>query len=199
MTLHPRTRARKPLLVLTVFPLVLVALSCVETRDASPQASQPARSRRQTRSAQGLGINQRSRCTISHISDGDSVTCDPLGRVRLLLIDAPELSEGSVGRESRNKLIGIMPLGTDVIAETDVRVTDQFGRVLAYLFLPDGAMVNEKMAESGYATSLVYPPNVKYVERIRAAVARARSAKLGLWGSGGFDCSPRDYRAGRCR
>jgi micrococcal nuclease len=118
--------------------------------------------------------------------------------VRLLLIDAPELSDGSIGRESRHALEGLMPVGTHVIAETDVRVTDQFGRVLAYLYLPGGAMVNEKMAQSGYATALVYPPNVKYVERIRAAVASARKEKRGLWATGGFDCSPRDYRARRC-
>jgi micrococcal nuclease len=146
-----------------------------------------------------IGINQRKRCTITRISDGDSVVCEPLGRIRLLLIDAPELSEKEIGREARRELVGMMPLGTNVIAETDVRVSDQYGRVLAYLYLPDGSMVNERMAQSGYATTLVYPPNVKYVERIRAAVDAARNAKLGLWSSGGFDCSPRDYRAGRCR
>ncbi len=117
----------------------------------------------------------------------------------MLLIDAPELSQGKLGRESRDELRGMMQVGTEVIAETDVQVTDQFDRILAYLFLADGAMVNERMAETGYVTTLVYPPNVKYVERIRAAVARARNAKRGLWAEGGFDCAPRDYRAGRCR
>lgn len=152
----------------------------------------------QPRAGGRLGINQRTQCTITHISDGDSVVCSPLGRVRLLLIDAPELSDGKLGRESRQVLSVMMPVGTQVIAETDVRVIDQFGRVLAYLFLPSGAMVNEKMAQSGYATTLVYQPNVKYVERIRAAVARARKEKRGLWAIGGFDCAPREYRAGRC-
>jgi micrococcal nuclease len=116
-----------------------------------------------------------------------------------LQIDAPELSDGKLGRESKQALSGLMPVGTQVIAETDVRVTDQFGRVLAFLFLPSGAMVNERMAQSGYATVLVYPPNVKYVEQIRSAVESAQKAKRGLWAKGGFDCSPRDYRAGRCR
>jgi micrococcal nuclease len=136
---------------------------------------------------------------VSRISDGDSIVCEPLGRVRLLQIDAPELSEGRIGTDARKALRDIMPVGTRVIAETDVRVTDQYGRVLAFLFLPDGEMVNERMAESGYAVTLVYPPNVKYVERIRAAVKKARDERRGLWASGGFDCAPRDYRAGRCR
>jgi micrococcal nuclease len=146
-----------------------------------------------------LGINQRGSCTITRVSDGDSVSCHPYGRVRLLLIDAPELNNRELGGKARAELLAIMPVGTKVVAETDVRVTDQYGRLLAYLFLPGGSMVNERMAESGYATTLVYPPNVKYVERIRAAVARARLAKRGFWATGDFDCSPRDYRARRCR
>jgi micrococcal nuclease len=96
-------------------------------------------------------------------------------------------------------MLEMMPVGTRVVAETDVQVTDQYGRLLAYLFLPSGAMINELMAKSGYVTTLVYPPNVKYVGRIRAAVASARVAKRGLWAGAGFDCAPRDYRAGRCR
>jgi micrococcal nuclease len=145
-----------------------------------------------------VGINQRVSCTITRVSDGDSVFCDPYGRVRLLLIDAPEMSDRKLGGEARNALLSIMPIGTKVVAETDVRVTDQYGRLLAYLFLPGGGMVNERMAETGYAMTLVYPPNVKYVERIRSAVVRARAAKRGFWGTGGFDCSPRDYRGRRC-
>lgn len=145
-----------------------------------------------------LGINQRGSCTITRVSDGDSVSCHPYGRVRLLLIDAPELSNRELGSKARAELLSIMPVGTQVIAETDVRVKDQYGRLLAYLFLPGGQMVNERMADSGYATTLVYAPNVKYVGRIRAAATRARRANRGFWGTGDFECSPRDYRAGRC-
>lgn len=92
----------------------------------------------------------------------------------------------------------MLPVGTNVTVETDVRVRDQYDRILGYVFLRDGKMVNEEMAQSGYVTALVYPPNVKYVERIRAAVAEARKAKRGLWATDFFSCSPRDYRAGRC-
>lgn len=167
------------------FLLAAFAVACVDESEGSPQ--------------QKLGINERTTCTVTRISDGDSIVCSPLGKVRLLQIDAPELSDGSIGRSAREKLESVMPVGTHVTVETDVRVTDQFGRVLAFLFLPGGTMVNQEMAKSGYATALVYPPNVKYVERIRAAVSEARKAKRGLWAVGGFDCEPRDYRAGRCR
>lgn len=115
-----------------------------------------------------------------------------------MLIDAPELSQGRPGREAKETLADLMPVGTPVTIETDVRLRDSFDRILGYIYLPDGRMANEEMARSGYVTALVYPPNVKYVERIRRAVAEARRAKRGLWATQFFECEPRDYRAGRC-
>jgi len=45
---------------------------------------------------------------------------------------------------------------------------------------------------------LVYPPNVRYLDRIRNAVNEARDAGRGLWATPAFDCLPVDFRAGRC-
>lgn len=137
-------------------------------------------------------------CSITRISDGDSLNCGSAGRIRLLMIDAPELSQGSVGWQARNTLAQIAPVGTRVRIETDVRPRDAYDRMLGYVYLADGRMINEEMARSGYVTALVYPPNVKYVERIRLAVRDAQKAKRGLWATDFFDCSPRDYRAGKC-
>jgi endonuclease YncB( thermonuclease family) len=66
------------------------------------------------------------------------------------------------------------------------------------VYLADGRMLNEEMARAGMVAALVYPPNVKHVARIRAAVRDARQNRRGLWATDFFDCSPRDYRAGRC-
>jgi micrococcal nuclease len=140
----------------------------------------------------------RISCTITRIADGDTLTCGKTGRIRLLMIDAPELAQGRYGYEALDMLKEIAPVGTHVTIETDVRARDTYDRLLGYVFLPDGRMVNEEMAKSGYVTALVYPPNVRYVERIRNAVAKARRDKTGLWATRFFDCSPRDYRAHRC-
>jgi micrococcal nuclease len=137
-------------------------------------------------------------CTVSRIADGDSFYCGATGRVRLLMIDAPELSQGTSGRRSMDALLQLVPVGTEVRIETDVRPRDDYGRILGYVYLGDGRMVNEEMARSGFATTLVYPPNVRHAERIRSAVDDARKARRGLWATNFFDCSPRDHRAGRC-
>lgn len=148
------------------------------------------------RESQSAGPAQT--CRVTRVADGDTIHCGRLGRIRLLMIDAPELAQGQPGRDAQRALEHMLPVGTDVTVETDVQPLDTYKRTLGYVYFTDGRMVNEEMARSGYATSLVYPPNVRYVERIRAAVADARKARRGLWATDFFDCSPRDYRAGRC-
>jgi len=114
------------------------------------------------------------------------------------MIDAPELAQGQAGRLSRDALDALLPLGTAVTVETDVRTRDRFDRILGYVFLADGRMVNEEMARGGFVTALVIPPNVRHADRIRRASTEARLARRGLWATSAFACSPRDYRDGRC-
>ncbi len=114
------------------------------------------------------------------------------------MIDAPELAQGAASRQALNAFTAIAPIGTLLSIETDVQPRDDYQRILGYAFLPDGRMLNEEMARSGFAVALVYPPNVKYANRIRRAVEDARKAKRGLWATDFFACAPRDYRAGRC-
>ena len=82
--------------------------------------------------------------------------------------------------------------------EMDIDPEDQYDRTLAYLWLADGRMLNEEMARSGFALALVYPPNVRYDERIRAAVEEARIARRGLWSTDAFECEPIERRRGVC-
>ena len=137
-------------------------------------------------------------CIVGRVYDGDTVTCRSGERIRLLLIDTPEMDQAEIGRSARTELLRLMPLGTTVRLEHDVEKQDRYGRTLAYLWLPNGRMVNEEMARGGYALSLTYPPNVRYVDRIRAAVEEAKSARRGLWSGSGFECTPQDHRAKRC-
>lgn len=137
-------------------------------------------------------------CTVQSIADGDSFTCADRTRVRLLLIDAPERSQAPFGASARRQLLKLLPAGTVIRLEPDVQRHDRYGRLLAYAYLADGRMANEEMARAGYVMVLSYPPNIRHIESIRAAVQQARNAKRGLWSTSAFDCSPRDYRQRRC-
>ena len=147
------------------------------------------------------GVTQSSSaaptCRVTRIVDGDTVDCGGQ-RIRLLLIDAPERKQAPYGRRATATLARLMPVGSTVRVEFDLDRTDRYGRLLAYLFTGQGTFVNEAIVRQGFAVPLVYPPNVRHVERIRAAAAAARAERVGLWAVNGFDCLPADARKRRC-
>lgn len=138
-------------------------------------------------------------CTVASITDGDTLACADGRRIRLLLIDAPEMSQGPFGALAKLHLEGLAPAGSVLRLEHDVAKQDRYGRELAYVYGKDGRMLNEELVRAGMAVVSVYPPNVLHVARLRAEADSAQAAKRGLWSSSAFDCSPADHRAGRCR
>jgi micrococcal nuclease len=140
--------------------------------------------------------------TVLSVSDGDTVVLQIASnreRVRLIGIDTPEshsnprakkqaarnhqdvLSIIEQGKAAALYTRNLLPRGTSVRIEHDVEKRDHYGRVLAYLWLPSGEMVNEKIITSGYAYPLTIAPNVRYQERFLKAFHEARNAKRGLW------------------
>jgi micrococcal nuclease len=132
------------------------------------------------------------------VLDGDSLRCADGREIRLLLIDAPEWGQAPWGDLARAVLVDLAPPGSSLDVVYDIQRTDSFGRDLAYLYQPGGAMVNERMAWLGYAVALVIPPNGLHEDQIRAAVSSALAEERGLWAEWKFACLPVDYRAGRC-
>jgi micrococcal nuclease len=136
-------------------------------------------------------------CTVGHVSDGDSFRCSDGRRVRLIGIDSPESQQQPYGSQARQALIALLPAGTLVRLERDVAPTDQYGRVLAYVWT-GSTLVNEAMLQKGWALLYTVPPNLKYVDRLQRAQQEARDRSAGLWGERGFNCRPSDFRRNRC-
>ena len=72
--------------------------------------------------------------------------------------------------------------GETIYLEKDVSETDDYGRLLRYIYLEDGTFYNEKIVKEGYAFAGTYPPDVKYNEILQDAERFARKNNLGLWG-----------------
>jgi len=70
--------------------------------------------------------------------------------------------------------------GARVRLQFDLERIDPFGRTLAYVWLGD-ELFNDTLVREGYAFVTTYPPNVRYVDRFRAAQRKARSADRGVW------------------
>lgn len=140
----------------------------------------------------------RPTCTVSKVVDGDTVHCRDGRKLRLLLIDAPESAQGDYGLRAKLALEEMSPVGSRIRVELDVQERDRYNRTLAYIYTQNGTFINREMAKRGYALVSTYPPNLKYVDTIRAAMQDARANNRGLWRVGGFDCSPADYRSKKC-
>ena len=58
---------------------------------------------------------------------------------------------------------------------------DKYKRLLGYVYLSDGKMLNDEIIKAGYANDMTIPPNVKYQDRFLRAYEQARERKRGLW------------------
>lgn len=151
-----------------------------------------------TGAMQGQGEKaDRASCTVASVADGDTFRCTDGTRVRLLQIDSPESGQGDDYGRARDGLLRYLRKGTRVSLELDVRPRDQYQRTLAYVWLGD-TLVNEAMVREGWAVQFTLPPNVRYVDRIRAAEHDARAHRRGLWAEGEVECRPSDFRRGKC-
>lgn len=142
----------------------------------------------------------RDACVVATVTDGDSFRCRDNRRVRLLLLDAPEMDQVPFGTRSRDALRELMPRGDTVWLEFDIERQDRYGRTLAHAFTASagGVHLNIAHARNGWAVAVVFPPNVRHIEQVRAAVRDARSLKQGLWSDGSFTCTPQDHKRGSC-
>jgi micrococcal nuclease len=68
-----------------------------------------------------------------------------------------------------------------VEVEQDFLARDRRGRLLAYVWTAEGAMVNLVILREGYAQVLTVRPNTKYPATFLTCQREAREAGRGLW------------------
>lgn len=130
---------------------------------------------------------------VARVIDGDTIDVLENGktvRVRFIGINAPETVDprkpvecfGPEASREMHELLdgGEVRLGTDSSQDS----LDKYGRLLAYVFLPDGTDVNLFMVEEGFAREYTYKKPYGLQNEFKAAEAEARSARLGLWAPG---------------
>jgi micrococcal nuclease len=132
--------------------------------------------------------------TVVRLVDGDTVLLRGRGvgplpaqptRVRLLLVDAPEVHSGAecFGPEATERAASLLPEGATVRVQADRDRNDRYGRTLLHVWNRDGVNVGQALVREGYAEVLVVPPNDRYREGFERAEDEARRAERGLWGA----------------
>lgn len=126
---------------------------------------------------------------VTKFSDGDTITVDMNGTqesVRLIGVDTPETHDprksvqcyGQAASDFTKKLIG----QNRVRLEADPTNTnrDRYDRLLRYVYLPDGTLVNAEIIKQGYGFAYTYFPFTK-LEEFKAYQATAEKEGQGLW------------------
>ncbi len=125
----------------------------------------------------------RELVTVIKITDGDTLWVRYEGqreKLKLIGIDTPESKVNrkarkdakrsgqdvetiiALGERSTEYVSSRVKLGIKVKIEFDIEQRDTYGRLLGYVYLPNGKMLNEEIVKAGYANVMTIPPNVKY-------------------------------------
>lgn len=122
------------------------------------------------------------RAEVTFVTDGDTVNVRLDGqeyRLRYIGVDAPERDEpfyDEAAEFNRDLVEGQM-----VILVQDVSETDQYGRLLRYVYLEDGTFVNGELIANGMARLVTFPPDVAQTEYLRDLQEQARDSGAGMW------------------
>lgn len=128
---------------------------------------------------------------VSAIRDGDTIAVDMNGRdetIRLIGVDTPETHDprkpvqcfGRAATAHTKQLIGTNRVRLEADPQNTNR--DRYNRLLRYVYLPDGNLVNAQIIKDGYGFAYTYFPFEK-ADEFRMYEQRARAGGHGLWGS----------------
>ncbi|MBK6661762.1 MAG: thermonuclease family protein [Thermoflexaceae bacterium] len=187
---------RSPLPIAAVFASAAIVAGCVTAEptpgaldSAEASATGTTRAAATSTPAAAATLPACQWADVSRVVDGDTIVVRIAGtedRVRYIGVDTPETVDPrkpvqAFGPEA-TALNKSLVQGQRVCLEKDITDRDRYGRLLRYVWLADGRLVNEELLLAGFATVVTYPPDVKYVEsRYLPAQRAAREAGRGLW------------------
>ncbi len=147
-------------------------------------------------------LHAQQTTTVTRIVDGDTLKIRYWGKeesIRLIGIDPPESRVNkkakrdakrsgqdiktitAMGKKATEYVESLVKPGDLITIEFDAQQRDRYDRLLGYVYLSNGKMLNEEIVKAGYANIMTIPPNVKYQDRFLRAYKEARERERGLW------------------
>lgn len=127
---------------------------------------------------------------VESVADGDTIIVDMHGRsetVRLIGVDTPETKDPRKNVQCYGQAAAdftrSLATGRNVRLEADATNTnrDRYQRLLRYVYLPDGRLLNAEIIRQGYGFAYTAFPFQKMDEFV-AYQKEAEAANRGLWG-----------------
>jgi micrococcal nuclease len=204
---HPRYKKRRRrvgvavsgslLLILSLLlgskPVQHITTTTVQTVGGAVQGAQTA-----VQSASSTALEaQPGLWQVTRDVDGDTIDVQQGSQketVRLLGLDTPETHDprkpvqcfGLIAAAHTKQLVE----GKAVRLEPDPQDSDRdkYGRLLRYVYLPDGTLINAELIRDGYAFAYTVFP-IEKLDEFRALETEARTANRGLWAGCNVDSS----------
>lgn len=146
--------------------------------------------------------------TVNDVLDGDTLDVDipdgtfPDTRVRLLGVDTPETKHPTIGLmyygpeatafATEKALAKTVTLRLDTVGD----IRDRYGRLLAYVILPDGTVLNAELIKEGFGYAYLSFPHSDSPE-YETLMEQAIAEKKGLWENATRDDLPKWLRQKR--
>lgn len=132
------------------------------------------------------GTSEAERVTVARVLDGDTFDCTDGRRVRLLGVDAPELShQGSTPEhfaDESTEWLRSRIEGQSVTLKFGPERTDRYRRTLAWIYDTENRLINRDLLAAGSAKLLPdFGLPLELEPELRSAEAEARIARRGLW------------------
>jgi micrococcal nuclease len=147
-------------------------------------------------------LHAQQTTTVTRVVDGDILKVRYWGKeesIRLIGIDTPESRVNkktkrdakrsgqdiktitAMGKRATEYVESLVKPGDLITIEFDAQQRDRYGRLLGYVYLSNGKMLNEEIVKAGYANVMTISPNMKYKDRFLKAYKEAREKERGLW------------------
>ena len=122
---------------------------------------------------------------VKKVFDGDTVLINTGEKIRYVGIDAPEIGYGGKenefmaleARKYNSRMVRIKRISLELANEKH----DHYGRVLAYVRLENGELLNALLVREGLAIVLSKRPNLKYRDLLIEDQRHAMARKAGIW------------------
>lgn len=128
---------------------------------------------------------------VVRFSDGDTITVDMNGTnetIRMIGVDTPETHDpdtpvqcyGPAASTYTKELIGTQKVRLE--ADPTNQNRDRYNRLLRYVYLADGRLVQAELIKNGYGFSYTQFPFTK-TDEFNALESEAKANNRGLWGN----------------
>lgn len=141
---------------------------------------------------QAVESTQPGLYAVSRYVDGDTIVVDMNGRsetIRFVGVDTPETHKpdtpvqcyGPAAAAYTKNLVTAAGNKVRLASDPESTNRDRYDRLLRYVYLPDGRLVNEELVKNGYGFYYPYFPFTKS-RQFAADEQQAITARRGLWG-----------------